>query len=272
MKIFFISLFVLFSSACSIAQASYFAVSMNGDKIQTLVYLGYCPDGHWSGFQQLPNGLITYSSEQGAVIALDVANKRRFPYTYSRQQIRQFSTDTDYYYFIEMRDEDALIKLKEGRRKIIRQAPQLLGFDFLNADEVGVIEKNKAGNKKALVYQIDINKQKALSLRPGENVIATSSSTVSFIDIFSDDYRYIKSFDTSLNQASIVTRIPNTVSHFTTDGKGNYLIADEGLIKQFQYGTSINWQHYLTLTRFGISNPTRVWWTSPSTIIIEHEH
>lgn len=265
-------LFLWAPTAFGYSQSSYFALALDNENIEAIYYLGSSTNGQWSDFQIHQFDWITYTTNGEEVMAFNIDSKEKYKYLKSKAPVEQYASQggKDFMY-VRSNDSDELVHVSGEEKTTIKAANKIIEYAYINATQIAIIEENRDGNKKAILYTTESNQQKALSINPGDRIQRISDNEVAYIDIFSRSFRYIKTYDRLSNQSSIVTQVPNTVRDFSANSTGDYFIAYDGVIKKFKKGRDTSWQTFLALEKYGITNPSNVWALGNDLMIIEHE-
>ena len=174
--------------------------------------------------------------------------------------------------FITHRDgQDYLIQKNNDDYTTLLKTHRIIDYDWINSETVAVVVQSETMKESSFLLDINSKNKIAISIHPGKTVKRISDDEVAFIDIFSDEYRYIKVYNLQYENSKIITKIPQSVSAFTYAENDRFYIGVEDNIQYFTRDRSAKWDSYINLKSYGITKIAHVEFISPNSCIIQYD-
>jgi hypothetical protein len=120
-----------------------------------------------------------------------------------------------------------------------------------------------------IYYNLESGKEETISRNVDRCFKWIDKNTLYYIDIFSEEFRYIKHFNPSNPEKdNIIARIPNTVRDFTVLPYGTLVIGNGSRLLTYQNEIDVEWKPMVDLKEFGLENITRILTLDENTFII----
>ena len=159
------------------------------------------------------------------------------------------------YSFVQRGNEqDAIIELKNGAYNTIKAGHYIIDYTWVNTNVVAIVEMNEEQKAICYVYWIEEDVQKDISINPGINVHRISDQEVAFIDIFSNEYRYIKSYNLQEDRSTIITKLPHSQASFALQAPNEYYVTHEDAILRYKTDGDLQWRTFFSFLPYNITN------------------
>jgi dipeptidyl aminopeptidase/acylaminoacyl peptidase len=109
-----------------------------------------------------------------------------------------------------------------------------------------------------VICELPTGSSTKVSTNIGRTLTSGSENTLYFIDIFSDEFRYIKSYNIEENSSDIIVRIPNECQDFGYGNNGIFYIGNGSKIESYRPGRDVSWVEIADLEDFGIEKISRI--------------
>ena len=190
--------------------------------------------------------------------ALDLRNWQRHPQGYDHS-------------FILDADNDAIIRMSNENFNLVFRADSIVDYCWINNSSLGVILHDEEDGNTCWMIDIEQDERNQISFRTGEKITLMANGNVAFIDIISDAYRYIKSYDVSTKRARIINSIPNAVNTFSTDGMSHFYIVHEKKVNLLRRELDVQWRPIVEFDEFGLTDIESFEVLSDYQFIIRHD-
>lgn len=167
--------------------------------------------------------------------------------------------------------KDYLLRSGDDGYSTILSSAQIVDYCWIDDEHVAVVERLESGNMEAFVFNIENQKKNVISINPGERIRRIAESKVAFVDIFSNEYRYIKSYDLIEQRSKIVIKLPVNITKFDLRDNGQYFIAQNDKLLAFQQGQGVEWKTFYDFAHYNFHEITDLYILDGQKIILRHE-
>ena len=191
-----------------------------------------------------------------AAFRCDLSNQEKNEVNGSRNiidyddQYESFVTWEDDKYHIERRESDQTKRLTSVNSEIIKHL-------WANRDIVYILTSSLPGKFHLKRFQVSTNSYKTISVNAAGSISRDDATgNLYFIDIFNDEYRYIKHYNPDSYKSEIVIKIPSNVNTFAKSYDGHFFVVDGQEVKSWHKDSPLTWN---TVSKLSFLNhPNRV--------------
>ena len=222
-------------------------------------------DGYNGDFNRLNDSIWTFTHQldgekDSDIYQMNTYNLGKSPHFTTKATERDFEQikGSLYYSLIVQRNESSGIYLYEKNPGKISLSPLTFAaniHDHLWINEDQCIYLNEIEDQFQIwVYNKKYDSERLLVERAGKTIKSLDEYSFHYIDIFSDSFRYIKSYDLTSGSTRIITIIPNDCDAFAMLNKSYFLMLDQHILMKFELNKDANWKPLLDLRKQGSNN------------------
>jgi hypothetical protein len=173
--------------------------------------------------------------------------------------------------FVMHGKKDAIVMRAGNQNKVIFRSNKIRHYTWIDDETIGIIGVDDLEKESCFLYNLKTHKKTDISIHPGKSIHRLSDDELAYIDIFSSDYRYIKSYNLSTQSSKIIAKIPTEVEAFALSDNKEFFIAKDSNILRFIHEKDVSWKMFYSFESYGINRITDIYFIKHNHMIIKNE-